>query len=368
MEARRSDMWQADKELQALTEQLAILTRQYNAAVGGGFKKEAEELKAQVDDTQARVKARQELIPVDPGYAEAIQQIELFIDGTKKNITEDRTRTDDLLARLQKGFTSGAQIAKLPADQQELAKRLEEKLSSINAARQQYNQSLDAGAARATDEALQQQIATLTAGIDARKKQLLDQRGSGATASAEAVKQKQVELDRLKQEQSKAEETYFAASKELENARRAVADARSSFEKLEKLESERTTLQTALKTQNDTLLDKQRELKEAVYPEQPTDADVRVRDGADRRVMFAAIAGGSVFLLFAGLVSMASIRAARFGPAGAGAAPLAPADLRPIQHPHPQPTSNGNGQNAASVPSPAIGPADDDDDRQPAVI
>jgi hypothetical protein len=318
------------------------------------------------------VRARQELIPVDPGYAEAIAQIEQFIDTTKKNIDDDRTRTDDLLARLQKSFTSGPQIAKLPADQQELARRLGEKLTAINAARQQYNQSLDMGAARATDEALQQQIATLTAGIDARRKQLLDQRGAGgAQASAEAVKQKQAELDRLKQEQAKAEEAYFAASKELENARRAVADARNSFEKLERLESERATLQTALKTQNDTLLDKQRELKEAVYTDPPTDADVQVRDGADRRVMYAAIAGGSLFLLFASMVSMASIQAARFGPGGASAsAALAPADLRPIQHPHPQPSAhdNGNGQTNGDAPDPLHHNPDDDDDRAPAII
>ena len=376
MEARRSDMWRADKELQDLTERLAILTRQYNAAVGGGLKNEAEELGAQVEQTQNQVKARQALIPVDPGYAEAIQQIELFIDTTKKNITEDRQRTDDLLARLQKSFTSGPQIDKLPADQQELAKRLEEKLSAINAARQQYNQSLDAGEQRATDEQLQQQIATLQAGIEARKKQILDQRASaGAAASAEAVKNKQAELDRLKAGQAKAEEAYFTASKDLDAARRAVADARSSFEKLEKLQAESDTLKTTMKTQSDTLLEKQRELKEAVYPEQPTDGDIRVREGEDRRVMFAAIAGGSLFLLFASLVSMASIQAARFGP-GTATSGLAPADLRPIEHPRPQPTANGNGQPGAlaagdtrgDLPSSGTHGHDDDDDHAPAVI
>ena len=375
MEARRSDMWRADKELQDLTERLAILTRQYNAAVGGGLKNEAEELEAQVELTQNMIKARQELIPVDPGYAEAIQQIELFIDTTRKNIAEDRQRTDDLLARLQKGFTSGPQIDKLPADQQELARRLEEKLTAINAARQQYNQSLDAGEQRATDEQLQQQIATLQAGIDARKKQLLDQRASaGAAASAEAIKNKQAELDRLKGEQSKAEEAYFAASKDLDAARRAVADARASFEKLEKLEAERATLATTMKTQSDTLLEKQRELKEAVYVEQPTDDDIRVREGEDRRVMYAAIAGGGLFLLFAGLVTMSSLQAVRLTP-GAAAPALAAADLRPIEHPRPQPTANGNGQPGTvessrndEFTSPPADPHDDDDDRAPAII
>jgi hypothetical protein len=354
MEARRDEQWQADKELQDLTERLAILTRQYNAAVGGGLKREAEEKKAEVELTQSMIKARQELIPADPGYADAIRQIEQFIDSTKKNIEEDRTRTDALLVQLQKSFTSGPQVANLPADQRELAKRLQDKLASINAARQQYNRSLDAGAARVSDETLAQQIAALQAGIEARKKLLAEQQGEAAAQAPEALKQKQIELDNLKQNQKKAEDAYFAARQELDNTRRATADATATLEKLQKLEDQRKLLEQSLKTQNDTLVSKQRDLTTAVYPEQPGDNDVRIVEGTDRRLTYAAVAGGSIFLLFSALITLTLQRAARFGPATS----VAPADLRPIQHPHPQPSaSNGNGATH-----------DDDEDERPAVV
>lgn len=359
MEARRGEMWQADKELQDLTERLAILTRQFNAAIGGGLKTEAEDLKAQIDLTKNMLRARQDLIPADPGYAEAIQQLELFISSTQKNINEDRARTDGLLAKLQRGFTSSPQMEKLPAEQKELARRLVTKLESINDARTAYNASLDAGAT-AGDAQLQQQIAAIQAGISARTKQLADQRAADLAAGQDPVlvKEKQAQLDTLKAQARKAEEEYFAVREELDGARRAVADARSSYDKLEKLESERNDLQTLLKTQNDTLVEKQRALNAAVEPLPLGENDIRITEGADRRPTFAAIAAGSLAVVFGGLVLLTLSRASR-----EDGRPLVPADLRPIPHPTPQPTSHGNRQPGADNNG-----SGGEDDHQPAVI
>ncbi len=361
MESRRDEMWQADKELQKHTEELAIVTRQYNAAVGSGLKEEADEKLAQINLIKTMIKARQELIPVDPGYAEAIQRLELYVSSRQKDIAEDRKRTDELLSKLQSGFTSSPQIERLPAEQKELAQRLVSKLESINEARTAYNASLDAGAVEGEPQ-LQQQIAALHTGIEARKNQLADERAAqvNAAQNPEALQEKQAQLDTLKSQAKKAEDEYFSAREELDNARRAVSDARASYEKLEKLESERNDVQTLLRTQNDTLVGKQRELNEAVEPLPLGENDIRITDGADRRPTLAAIAAVAIGGIFVGLALLSLYR----GP-GRSSGALVPADLRPISHPVPQPSSeSGNGQTAANRGT----SNGNEDDHQPAVI
>ena len=137
MEQRRVELWQNDKPLQDLTERMAILTRQYNAAIGGGLQKEAENLKVDIDLTRNLIKARQELLPGDSFYADAVRQLQVIIDSTKQNIDDDRKKTEQLLTSLQQSFTShsGQSVEKLPEEQKQLAEALQKQLSQINAAR-----------------------------------------------------------------------------------------------------------------------------------------------------------------------------------------------------------------------------------------
>lgn len=344
LESRRSEMWMADQELQQLTERLAILTRQYNAAVGGGLQKEASDLQSQIELTKNLVKARQDLIPGDAFYADAVQQLQLIIDNTKKNIDADRIKTDQLVEQLQRSFTSSPPPTdKLPAAQRDLSKQLEKKLAAINDARKQYNAAIDVGAAD-LDPALKQQITTLTAGVEARRKQLADAaaqqlQGKMEQDRAANITVREVELEELKKAEHAAEKAYLARNKDLRDMQLVSADSKSNSEKLDEVINQQGIVEVQLKTLNDQLEAKQRDASSAIEPIKPTEHDVVAREGDDRRPLYAGVSSLAILVLFGSLILLAWQAASRDASYGA----LAASDLHPgASGPHP-PSANGNG-------------------------
>jgi hypothetical protein len=305
MEARRVELWQGDKELQDLTERLAILTRQYNAAVGGGLK-EADDLKTQVELTKSMIKARQDLLPGDSFYADAIQELQVIIDSTKKNIDEDRQKTEQVLTSLQESFTSQQSIEKLPQEQKQLATSLSKQLDEINAARQQYNQAADAGAADA-DSQTKSQITTLQAGIEARRKQLADDNVQQLKSQQEKqrltmVDAKQADLNKMNAAEAAARLAYFAGHKKLREVEAIRDDAKENADKLDGLIRQKDVLQRSLETSLAQIDNKQREVNRAIQPIKPSDNDVTILRGDDRRLPYTLISGGAILMIFTCLI------------------------------------------------------------------
>lgn len=303
MEQQRAQVWQSDAQLQELTERLAMLSRQYNAAVGSGLQKEADELKIQIELTKNMIKARQELLPGDSFWADAIQQLQLIIESTRKNIQEDRQKTEQLLASLQRSFTSGQLIEKLPEEHRQLAAALQQQLEKINTTRQQYNAAIDAGAEDA-DSQLKNQIAALQAGIDARRKQLAQEKLASEQQQSQlaAVQAKQAELDRLNQAETAARQAYFARHKELRDAQALYERARASAEELDALIRQKDIVQRSLEAAVAQLDRKQREVDRAVEPIKPTESDVTITPGQDRRLLYTLICCGFILAAFSGLI------------------------------------------------------------------
>jgi pSer/pThr/pTyr-binding forkhead associated (FHA) protein len=305
MEQRRVELWQSDKELQDLTERLAITTRQYNAAVGGGLK-EADDLKAQVELTKSMIKARQDLLPGDTFYADAIQQLQVIIDSTKKNIDEDRAKTEQLLTSLQQSFTSKETIEKLPQEQKDLAAALQKQLAEINAARQQYNEAADAGAADA-DAQIKTQITTLQAGIEARRKQIADDNLKQLKDQQDhqrlaMIETKQAELQKLTDAETNAKQAYFAKHKEWRDAQSLSDDAKANEDKRNGLILQKGIVErshTACVAQVEI---KQLEVNRAVEPIMPGDNDITINRGEDRRLAYTLISGGLILVIFTGLI------------------------------------------------------------------
>ncbi len=371
MEQRRIELWQNDKQLQELTERLAILTRQHNAALGGGLQKETDDLKVELDLTKNLIKARQDLLPGDSFYADAVQQLQVIIDSTRKNIDEDRKRTETLLTTLQKGFTSSQPaVEKLPDEQKQLAAALQKQLVEINTARQQYNQTVDAGAAD-SDSQLKGQMATLQAGIEARRKQLEEENLKNLKSQQEqtrlaAVDSKQEELSKVNQAETAARQAYFAKHKELRDAQALVADASASSEKLDEKMRQKDVIQRGLQAKNEDVENKQREVNRAVEPIKPTDNDIVVTRGQDRRAVYIGSSAAAIFLIFTGLIlwtlHTASIVAPRHSLQAADLRhvhppqnPLAPQEPAPNPIPS-DPAANGKSDNGS------------ESDHEPAVI
>ncbi|HVT88950.1 MAG TPA: FHA domain-containing protein, partial [Tepidisphaeraceae bacterium] len=347
METRRVEAWQNDKQLQDLTEQQAILTRQYNAAVGGGLAKEADDKKAALDLVKNMIKARQELLPGDTFYADAIQQIQVIIDSTQKDIAEDRRRTEQLLTTLQSSFVSGPTIEKLPQEQKALAAQMKERLDRINAARQQYNQAVDANASDG-DAQIKSQMATLQAAIDARHKQLVEQNLKSMKDQQEqsrlaAIKPKEEELAKAKEAEAEASAAYFAKHKELRDAQSKIASSNDNSRQLDELLRRKQSAENGLKAGVANLDNKKRAVEMAVEPLQP--GDVSVKAGNDRRLIYTFASGGAILAIFSVLIFWTLHSASHHvhGPS------IQAADLQPIVEPansepssHAQRTSDGD--------------------------
>jgi pSer/pThr/pTyr-binding forkhead associated (FHA) protein len=302
MEQRRAESWQKDKELLDLNERRGYLTRQYNAAVASGLQKEADDLKTQLDLTNSQIKARQDLLPGDSFYTDAIAQIQQIVDTTRKNIEDDRARAEQRLAALQKSFISSQAIQKLPQEQKALAQQLQNQLERINAARSQYNQAADAGAADA-DTTQRSEITTLQAAIEARKKQIADEnlqnlKNQQAQTRLSAIEARQEDLAKLNDAEKAAEAAYFAKFSELRDARAKVDDARKNAETLDAKIRQKGDTEALLQERLRTVEIKQQAANTAVEPVKPSLNDITVVRGEDRRLLFTLISCGTILVFF----------------------------------------------------------------------
>ncbi|MGH7176004.1 MAG: hypothetical protein ACREJC_01370, partial [Tepidisphaeraceae bacterium] len=356
MEQRRAEQFQGDEKLRDLTEQLELKKRQYNAAVGGGMKKEADDLKADIDLLTNMIKARQELLPRDSFYAEAITQLEEIISTTSKNVEEDRKRTDALLETLQKSFANNQSVQKLPEAQKAIAGDLEKRLSDINAARQQYNVAVAAASADDdTIKPLETQIASIQGNINQRRKTLADNSRQNLSAQQEQTRQDQItsreqELTRLNDAEASARQAYFARAKDLRDAQITVESARSSTDKLVELQNQKSTIESQLSAQNDQVAFKKKELDRVVEPLAPGDNDVHAFDGKDNRLLVTLVSGGAILVVF-GLLILMTLHGAAQEVSLASLPRLAPVDQPD------SPTDNGEvtpGEDSPEDRAPAV--------------
>jgi hypothetical protein len=293
MERHRADQLQSDPELKDWNERLQIARRQFNAASASGMKKEADDAHAQVTLLENMIKNKQELLPGDSFYADAINQLQKIIDVTQQNVEDDRKRTEQVLTDLQKGFTNSSTVARLPQAQKSVAGGLEKRLADINAARQQYNAALSASGAGGDDEvvkALRSTVASLQASIDNRKKEIAAADVKNAAqlqeknrASVVAAKEKDV-LDKTQAELA-AREMFTNKERELREAQALVEQVRGNADRLLQLQEKKEFVdrQIADARNNEKLMKENAE--RAVKPAAITTNDVTVfRD--DHRFMY----------------------------------------------------------------------------------
>jgi DNA repair ATPase RecN len=312
-----------------LTNKLAIETRQLNAAIGTGME-ESERLKASVELTKSMIKARQDLLPGDTFWADTINQLQAIIDATRKDIDEDRTKTEQLLTQLQRAFTTNQTVQKLPEEQKELAGKLERQLAAINQARQNYNRAADAGVADA-DTQLKNQIATMQTAIDARKKQLADEnlkelQSRSAQNRLAEIEKKQAELTQLAAAEATANAAWYAKHKEIADAEEAVSRGKRDSAERSELVSQRDAKELTLKELSAQVELKKKEAANAIEPIAPSMADIDVDMGDDRRPFYTLASSGGIFVVFLSLILLTFHQLSVRAPAIS----LQAADLRPM--------------------------------------
>ena len=368
LESRRADVYKRDPELKKLGDELAIVQRQHSAAESAGMKKEADDLKAQVDLLSQMIKARQTLVGDDQFYADAINQLQKLIDDQQRSLEGDRKHTEAQLERMQSAFAkSQPAVEKMPEAQRELAASLSKQLEDINGARRKYNTAADAVAAAGDEEMKKAEAAAaaLTAKIEARRKDLTAQAEKAATAEQEqtrlaALKTRESEFAAAQTAEADASAALAAAQKSLRELQSTEAEAREAGEKRDALQTERVSAQKELEAQLRQLELKQSEAGRTAEPIPPADSDVDMKVH-DPRPTFALASVGGIVAVFVVLILLTSNGGSAGEPIPDPTATADTTDIpmpdrngdRTAPKPMPRP-SDGNGSPAADAPRMAV--------------
>jgi hypothetical protein len=150
-------------------------------------------------------------------------------------------------------------------------------------------------------------------------------------------------LDNLRKAEQAAEKAYLARNKDLRDAQAAVADAKTSLDKLSEVINQQGIVEQQLGQLNRDLESKQRDAAAAIEPIKPGDNDIVVRAASDRRPIYAGASGLGMLVLFSSLILWTWHAASREAPYMA----LAASDLNVMGHGGSRMpvSSNGNGSN-----------------------
>ncbi len=262
--ARRAEVWKKDPELLKLMDEKDIRTRQYNAAIGQGLNKEAQDIKADLNYLDSSIKARQTMVTDDGFYADAIDQLQKAVDAAVKKLDADRQQTVAAFDDAQSTFLHN-QPATLTPDQQKLVSAMGKQLAGVSDARKQYALAADTAARQADEEVRRLQI------VASQTQTKLEQRREQVAAAdnarpavppapaaptpqefARAVDQKTAELVAAEKSRDDVQAAFFAANKKVADLKTRADEARAANQ------------------ERDTLLDKPRPLQPAVdQPDKP---------------------------------------------------------------------------------------------------
>jgi pSer/pThr/pTyr-binding forkhead associated (FHA) protein len=302
LQERREQMWQKDDTLQRMNDALEYAKRQLNTAIGSGQQKETDDLNAEIALRETTIKAREDMITVDPILASAVDDVQKIIDEQKRAMEEDRQTTAKALDDAQQEFAnSQPAVDQLPADQKSLATQMEARLADLNAARAKYSAAAVGDGSDDETRKLDEQAASIAASIDLHQKRLSDATLASAqqASSQKAIADKQAQLATLTQAANDAQTAYQAKHGELQVALDNLAKANAAGEKLTALSDQQQQLQQQLTELNKDLSFKQEVVAESVQPLQITDADVTQHLGDDVRLNYELKTAIPLFAIFA---------------------------------------------------------------------
>jgi hypothetical protein len=206
----------------------------------------------------------------------------------------------------------------MPAEQKELAKSMQNRLSQIDAARKQYASAADASAADADSsiKRMSEELQALNTNIELRKKQILA--STSDEARKQRIEQKQAELAAKTKDVEELTQQFAVAKNAADTNRAKLRDAELASDKAKSVGDSRdeaikqTDRLQRQKEQNVREWDlKRAQLARAVEPVEPTEADVRTLGVIDNRLIYGGIASGAVFALFALWIMLTLFSAAR---------------------------------------------------------
>ena len=368
MRSRRVEMWQKDPELQRLNEQLAFAQRQLNVASSNNLPDEANDARLQIQVLEQKIVDRQEQIGNDELALKLVIDLQEMIDAAARTMAEDRASGEKMIEEQTQRLQRAA-VDKLPAEQRELAAKLEQRLQQIASARRQLASTIS-GEQASADEQIQkllQQQTDLTARLEARKKSLADAAAQRLTRQQQQARQdritaKETELTTARTQLAQTQDKLNVLYRDQRQTMRKIAESSLAGDRVAAATTRLQQLQQTMQTWESTLNQRKAELAAAVVPREVSDLDVTTREGEDNRLLYFAVGGGLVFLTFSFLIG-ATIRSALHDVP----APYLPTRhiplAEPLEAPHhdADPTASLNDDDASDDPTPPP-------DRNPAAV
>lgn len=315
MRSRRVEMWQKDPELQRLNEQLAFAQRQFNVASSNNLPDEANDARLQIQVLEQKIVERQEQIGNDELALKLVLDLQEMIDATARTMAEDRASGEKMIEEQTQRLQRAA-VDKLPAEQRELAAKLEQRLQQIASARRQLASTIS-GERAAADEQIQkllEQQTDLTARLEARKKTLADAAAQRLTRQQQQARQdritdKEAELTAARTQLAETQDKLNVLYRDQRSTMRKIAESSLAGDRVASATTKLQQLQQNMQTWESTLNQRKRELAATVVPREVSDLDITSSPPNDNRLLYFAVSAGLVFLTFSFLIG-ATIRSA----------------------------------------------------------
>jgi hypothetical protein len=310
--ARRAELSKRDPEMVKLLDQKDLKTRQYNTALAQNLSKEAAEIKTELNFLDSMITARQTQVADDGFFADAIDQLQRIVEGTRKQIADDQTRTAREMEELAAALAR-SRPEELSSKQKDLAQQLERGFGEMVAARAQYADAAEAASKEAGEQVKTLRVSAdeLLGKIQARKAELAEAEKKLAEAKSaqpatdqiedrdKLLAQKKSELAAAQQRHDDAKAAYLAANDKLAKLGEQVGRATAAGEERDRLLIQRDTDQRDLDQKILHYESKKKEAELLAYPAIPSESDVKSDEAPDKRPIYSLAAFGGVAALFA---------------------------------------------------------------------
>lgn len=211
--ARRKELWDTDREIKKMKDELAMRERGYGAAVGSGYDDEAKKIKKAMDESLGLIEKRKMEIENDSTLVtlnELAARRQQDITASQKQLEADRKQAETLTKEMEKDFArNAATVEKLPESQRTMAQSMTTKMEALNNARKVYSEALEAKntEANAGLKMLEESVRLSAGKVEDRRKALAS--ASSQQMTVEERQQRQSALDQKR--------AAYEAAKKAEN-------------------------------------------------------------------------------------------------------------------------------------------------------
>jgi len=309
---RRKELWDSDKDMKRVKDDLAMRERGYNAAVGQGYDKEAAEIKKELDAGLAQVEKRKMELESDPmlmTLTDLLARSQEEIASAQKQLEQDRKQADALTEELQKNFAHlEPDVQKLPQSQRNLAQQMTSRMDAVNNARRTLADAVEAKNvdANAALKMLEDQTQILAGKIEDRRKALAVLNSQQLPAEERQKQQANTEQKRAAyaaavKAEADAENGLLKKRQALLDAQANAADGAKARDQYEKVTRQYFDLRDKELPQLKASLEQAEQMAGiSAYPSKPS--NFSSMQLADPRLTYTALAIAAIAIAFSLLI------------------------------------------------------------------